>query len=144
VPVAPEFRDPDKVENFPPYFEGSTPIFWKREVFAPQTFTVKVRDRNPLDNLYVRWVSDYPEFEEAFSKLLAESMGGSVTDFSYGPIPADCKDFAQGRDATHRLVVIVSDRPFNPPPLAENVELKFNSAKDGATPIMAGWNVTCQ
>ena len=148
IPVGPDFRDPDKVENLPPFFTGSEPYFETMRT-APQTFTVKVRDRNPLDKLYVRWVSDYPEYQEAFSRILYEdnkngvTLGEGDTPIGYGPIPANCADF-RGQMATHRLVVIIADRPFLKPEEAPNTLLPFNAATLNAQPIMAGWTVTCQ
>lgn len=135
------------MENFPPYFTDSNPTFWKKEVFTPQTFTVKVRDRNPLDKLYARWVSDYPDFEEAFSKLLLaeDKVAGGSDDvtFTYGQVPADCANFAPRQDPNHRLVVFVSDRPFLPP-ADSNPDRPYDSTKGDAVTITGGWNIICQ
>lgn len=148
IPVGPDFRDPDRSINVPPYFTGSDPFF-ETAVTAPQTFTVKLKDPNPLDKLYVRWVSDYPLYSQASSRLLETkdgvTLGDGDTSVVYGPIPADCHDFSSpGQTANHRLVVIVADRPFKEPGDAENPLFRYNAATDKAQPIMAGWTVTCQ
>jgi hypothetical protein len=147
IPVGPDFRDPERVENLPPFFTGSEPFF-ERILAAPQTFTVRIQDRNPLDLLYVRWVSDYPIYAQASSRLLEAKnevvQGDGETSVSL-TILAGCGTLADPATTNHRLVVIVADRPFvEPPERASNPDYRYNAATEKAQPIMGGWTVTCQ
>ncbi len=150
VPLAPEFQDPPKVPNYPPYFVDSFPFFGV-QITAPETFEVTVADPNPQDTLYVRWVSDYPGFTQASVLLRTEesirpgvvkygTAGPPEPDGSEGPA---CAKFSSGTE--HRLVVIVSDSEFLPPELADNRDYRFNAVPPTSRtrPIMAGWNITC-
>jgi hypothetical protein len=110
---------------------------------APQDFSVVVRDVNPRDRLYVRWASDYPPFEQAASRLQAdiETTAGELPVFV---VPANCEKFAKTDSSLHRLVVIVSDRPFEKDPsMTKNPDYPYNVTAAGNIPIMAGWMVRC-
>jgi hypothetical protein len=142
VPVVPDFQDPAVSANLPPYFESSTPLFqWQR--MAPEEFSAKVIDPNPFDTLYVRWVSDYPNFQSAYSRLLQEGQVGSEAVVSYR-VPISCETFSAAAPLPHRLVVIVADQPFKKPDQADNFDNKYNSTEKPTVVIMGGWTVTCQ
>ncbi len=116
IPVAPQFDDPE--ENFPPYIIDSRPpvgsIVTASEGEAE--FTVTLADPNLADRLYVRWIFDYPTYQD-------------VTRLAEGPILPPSADGTEVRDpirmaascvvhniahglTQHRLMLAVSDRPF--------------------------------
>ena len=150
VPVAPDFQDPASVPNYQPQFLNSDPFFETTGWRSPQTFKVQVADPNPGDTLYVRWVSDYPPFTQAASLLLKEMtlppQGTPATEIKYDtslPNSMACLQLLPGLE--HRLVVIVSDRPFLSTEQFNNSPFRFNlPATMGVTStIMQGWSVTC-
>jgi hypothetical protein len=143
VPVAPEFQDPPKAPNYYPYFVESLPLF-DTTTGVPQTFEVHAGDPNPADILYVRWASDYPPFTQARSRVIDQSMVRQdlpQTEIIYKAIdPMPCEKFAPGME--HKLVVIVSDRPFVPTGVFSTRPDRFNAVEGDATiPIMRGWIV---
>lgn len=117
VPVAPSFEDPPASPNFPPVISDSDPHLGS---IVPHglALNVTVTDANVRDTLYVRWVSDYP-LATADSRVLtdvktvAPSPDGKqhFTVLSY---QTDCAALAPGL-TTHRIEVIVSDRPLKKP-----------------------------
>jgi hypothetical protein len=153
VPVAPEFQNPSAAPNYGPYFVDTDP-FAETQAIAGQDFTVRVADPNPGDVLYVRWASDYPPFVQTRSKLLVD---GATLAATGGPRPThyatrdsngvDCRDFTQfPPGADHKLVVIVSDRPFVPPAeVSTNRVDRYNAVQGDANftfpPLMAAWTV---
>jgi hypothetical protein len=142
LPVAPEFQDPPKAPNYAPFFVSFDPFAETPVTQVPLTFSVLLADPNPQDTLHVRWAADYPPFVQTRSRLLVDEqtiMPGAVPQASY-PLPAldSCKVFASGGD--HRLVVIVSDRPFRKVDTFTGV-YRFNLVEGGEPPIMAGWTV---
>lgn len=156
VPLSPDFQDPPPVANSSPKFVLGDPFFSATAIRPPQTFEVRVVDPNLQDLLYVRWASDYPPYVEAGSKLLVTPpvlmgvMAGTTQDIKNGyttfkydlssPNAMTCRDLS-GPD--HRLVVIVSDRPFLPTDQFMNSSFRYNDTVAGTSWIMAGWGVTC-
>lgn len=142
LPVAPDFQDPPKAPNYAPLFVSFDPFAETPVLQVPLTFTVLLSDPNPQDTLHVRWVADYPPFVQSRSKLLVDGqmiLPGAVPQ-SIFPLqaPDPCKAFGSGGD--HRLVVIVSDRPFRKFDQFTS-DYRFNLVEDGASPIMAGWTI---
>lgn len=161
MPVAPEFQDPAQAPNFYPYFHNTEP-FHERTVTigAGYPFVVSVGDQNLGDTLYVRWVSDYPPFLANASKVLSDAPDGLGRPIPPNPpttrqpevrppieFMVQCEGFAPGM-SVHRLVIIVSDRPFLKAPTFSG-DLRYNRVGTRADdlpvtyPIMAGWNVVC-
>jgi hypothetical protein len=164
VPLSPEFEDLPSAPNYPPHFTFYDPYI--ETPTMPQPFTVRVIDPNPDDILYVRWVSDYPPFVQGVSKLIIDGVtllpspvrkdsnpsgvvgfNDRATEYDAGPKatgPA-CGDFTRfDTGADHKLVVIVSDRPFLSP-LLNNSTFRYNQVQGDPNftlpPIMAGWTV---
>jgi hypothetical protein len=165
VPLSPAFEDPPSAPNYPPYFTGYDPYIETPNI--PQLFKVRVIDPNPGDTLYVRWVSDYPPFVQGVSKLLTDgvtlppipppkgsntsgvaAVGDRAAEYDAGPKatgPA-CGDFRQGAPgADHKLVVIISDRPFLSPDVFTNRMDRYNVVSGDPNftvpPIVAAWTV---
>ena len=152
VPLSPDFQDPSPVPNYSPHLVNSDPFAETTGLRPPQTFKVEVADPNSGDLLYVRWVSDYPPFTQADSKLLVTPpvvMGmmvgahqGTIITYELGsPNLSTCRELPAG---DHKLVVIVWDRPFLPSDQF-NIDPahRYNATVSGTAPIMAGWSVTC-
>ncbi len=160
LPVAPDFQDPLKAPNYYPYFQDTAPF--QQRTFSPAgqpvRVTVSVGDQNLGDTLYVRWVSDYPIYVQNSTKVLRDSIDGrgmpyppaSTAETEIRPpfdYDVDCLNFAPG-EQQHRVVIIVSDRPFLMPTTFSG-DLRYNlvgTRPDGfpiTYPIMTGWNVVC-
>jgi len=117
VPVAPSFEDPPASPNFPPVISNSDPRLGS---IVPHglRLSVTVTDANVRDTLYVRWVSDYP-LATADSRVLTDvkPFGPSTEgkqNYVSDSYQTDCAALAPGL-TTHRIEVIVSDRPLKKP-----------------------------
>ncbi|MBC8132386.1 MAG: hypothetical protein H7X95_05340 [Deltaproteobacteria bacterium] len=163
VPIAPDFQNPPSAPNHYPYFSNTEPIQERTVTIPPGTaggafpFVASVGDQNLGDTLYVRWVADYPPFAPNISKVLSDSQDGVGLPIPPSTPPGElrpdiplqlrCESFAPGMQQ-HRLVVIVSDRPFLKAGTFSG-DLRYNRVETRADqspvtyPIMAGWNVIC-
>ena len=122
LPVGPRFEDPPTVENFPPVIEGAQPAQGSVVTAVgsgtgtiSQTFTIMFFDPNPGDDLYVRWIGEYPPYSATSHVLTGDvkvphSLNGESLHSS-APFNVTC--FALlARTAQHAITVLVSDRPF--------------------------------
>jgi hypothetical protein len=160
VPVAPDFQNPPKGLNYYPYLLNSDPVQGSTVTLSGNqwlSFRVLVGDQNLGDTLYVRWASDYPPFAPSVSKVLVDASDGvgmaippPTKQTEIRPeifYDARCENFAPNMQQ-HRLVVIVSDRPFVKP-ASFSGDLRYNLVDTRADkslvtyPIMPGWNVNC-
>jgi hypothetical protein len=147
--VSPSFQDPPAQPNVVPFFDNSFPGLGEL-VKAPAAFEVDLSDPNRQDTVYVRWVSDYPPFTGADSKLLFEGRFPPPRDvlvqarFNVERGEVDCVGFSPfPPGATHRLALIVSDRPFLNPNDAPNTAYQFNAVElDATVAQMATWIIT--
>lgn len=135
-------------ENFPPYVISSMPyrnVVWP----APASFRVTIGDPNPGDTIHFRWVADYPPYRDETRLLYQGALAlgpASSVDLAYDTWVRDaqgtlrpCDGFVPG--AEHRLVLIVSDRPFRPARSTEEM-FRYNTVENDATfPVMIGWNL---
>jgi hypothetical protein len=118
VPVGPEWTDPES--NYPPTIYSASPpvgsILAPDPVAGtPSVVDVMLADENTDDDLFVRWLIDYPPFDEAVSRLAYQTTqpgGGEVVRprLSFAPSCGD-HQIAPGF-GSHRLMMAVSDRPF--------------------------------
>jgi hypothetical protein len=118
VPVGPEWSDPDS--NYPPSIVSATPpvgfvLGGNRDGgSASLEVTVELADQNTQDDLYLRWIVDYPPYS-ADNTVLARTdikPGGSSilrTPVIFAP---DCNHVSHAI-ADHRLMLAVSDRSFS-------------------------------
>ncbi len=116
VPVSPRFEDPE--ENFPPYLVESRPPVGSIVTAADgeAEFSVTLADPNLADRLYVRWIFDYPTYQDvtrvAEGPILPPSADGTEVRDPIR-IAASCVVHNIARGLTqHRLMLAVSDRPF--------------------------------
>jgi hypothetical protein len=111
LPVGPEFQDPAATQNFDPRILDSDPPLGAR-VTGPD-FRVTVQDPNAGDDLYVRFLADFPGLSgntrflldkrvphTADGRLLSEDVSVVVTCAALAKTPS------------HQVTVIVADRGF--------------------------------
>jgi hypothetical protein len=125
TPVAPEFQDPAASPNYAPYIQSVSPPFGS-VVSIPlsqnpvsQNFQVTVTDPNVEDNLFYRWVADYPPYTTN-TRTLADAefphmVNGQPQDAVISRTIGCTDTLAITADGQHRLEVIVADRPFAAP-----------------------------
>jgi hypothetical protein len=117
IPLGPDFQDPVSEPNDAPYIIGAIPDFTS-VVTPPQLdFSVTVTDPNVGDNLYIRWLADYPGANYrplmADPPFVAHSTNGQPLRKSVSTT-VDCflDNLAMTSDGEHRVEVLVADRPF--------------------------------
>jgi len=147
LPLAPSFEDPPAPQNYPPQIVMTDPA----AVFVlPGTLTVTVTDPNPGDDLYLRWIGEYPPITPN-SHLLApdlkitKSADGSVL-YEMRSFPnLSCASLATGVMA-HPVTALVTDRPFPDPATLTSHEDLLTKTADDSGRAEAHWiiNVNCQ
>jgi hypothetical protein len=147
VPLGPSFEDPPASPNFAPTISDSDPHVGSIAAHG-LALNVTVTDANVRDTLYVRWVSDYP-LATADSRILTDvktippSPDGKQ-HFTVVSYQTDCAALAPGL-TTHRIEVIVADRPLKKPddvtipPSARNLRFEVVDADDGVHVTTASW-----
>ena len=116
VPAGPEWTDPQT--NFPPtiVYDETTPPVGSILAMGPDggatlEVAVVLADQNTQDNLYVRWIVDYPPNQHvALPQYLPGGKQIKRLPIRYSP---SCDDDAISRDfSNHSLLLAASDRPF--------------------------------
>jgi len=119
VPVGPKWSDPEN--NYPPTIASADPPIGTMlglgiDGGAPFEVSVAVADQNTNDTLYFRWIIDYPPYSAGTIPLAYETTkpgGGPMvrTPVTYSP---SCRnDRISPTSSSHRLMLAVSDRPFD-------------------------------
>lgn len=139
VPLSPQFEDE---KNLPPYLISASPSVGTLSGENP-TFTITVQDPNPADTFYVRWLIDYPPYDSN-TKQLADNYpkpsNPAIIDFT-----PDCVLHSISNTVMrHRLMVVVSDRPFLPPKSAPP-DRPYDVTVEGSYPLRVVWlfNLEC-
>lgn len=118
VPVGPQWTDPQS--NYPPTLYSAIPpvgsvLHPALDAGASLEVEVGLADQNTKDQLYVRFIIDYPPFESGVTRLALEHIfpGGSQIERPMIPYAPNCIDdqIAHGF-STHQLLLAASDRPF--------------------------------
>ena len=113
LPVGPQFDDPEP--NFPPFIFTSDPAVG--EVFTFQEghpITVTIGDHNVGDELFMRWLVDYPNSDLNNARRADENSYLSGTTITRSPplqFSPLCASIPRGANP-HRLLLSISDRPF--------------------------------
>ncbi len=119
VPVGPKWSDPDN--NYPPTIASATPpvgTVLGHGVDGGTSGQVEVEvllaDQNMGDNLYLRWIVDYPPYVSGRTLLALETTkpGGETVVRTAALFAPDCVSIRSRTLADHRLLLAVSDRPF--------------------------------
>ena len=138
VPLAPEFEEEN---NQAPYLISATPAVGTLSAMSP-TFTLTVQDPNPTDTFQVRWLIDYPPYDKNTKQYVADYPKGNPGIIDFTP---DCILHGISNNANpHRLMVVVSDRPFLPPKLAPP-DRPYDVTEEGSHQVRAFWlfNMEC-
>ena len=148
LPLAPEFEDPPAAQNFAPLIVDSFPV--NGAVVSTPMFRVTVDDPNVADDLYVRWIADFPPFDEDSRRLgddvkLSPPAAGTLRRDAV--LLVDCTLHALARQTTtHQIMVVVADRPFLPPDQETSLDRKLTSLPKDAPRAEAHWtlNLECK
>ena len=141
VPVGPEWTDPQS--NSPPTIHSANPPVGS--ILAPDPGGASVEaeivlaDNNTDDDLFVRWLVDYPPFDETVSRLAYETTqpGGADVVRPRLRFAPSCGDDQIAPDlSSHRLMVAASDRPFLAVDPAQPV---LDAVPDGGLVVRAMW-----
>ena len=125
VPVGPDWIDPEG--NSPPTIRSADPPVGTILTRVPETeelmtVTVGLADRNTKDTLHIRFIIDYPPFDAAASRIVWRPILPGNGEVERPPLifRPNCADhtIASGPPASHRLLLAVSDRPFEDHPTA--------------------------
>ena len=114
LPIAPEFQDPPASENFSPFFQTVSPDLGFEAVIP--SFEVVVTDPNLGDDLYARWIVDYPPYSDNTRIFTQPKVTHTATgkpllqDFSFAP---SCVDNNLAKIARHQIMIVVADRDFS-------------------------------
>jgi hypothetical protein len=122
IPVGPNWQDPPGEKNAPPFVRSPMPIGGVRTAAIAPMFSVTPGDVNVRDPLFVRWITEYPDFNGstiiAFDDPIDPAPDGSETRRP-SIFPVSCAQV--NRDiTTHPITAAISDRPF----------VQFNSPND--------------
>jgi hypothetical protein len=141
VPAGPEWTDPQT--NFPPtivYDETTPPVgsvlAVDPDAGAPQVKAV-LADKNTQDNLYVRWIIDYPPNQPGVSHVTLEQRlpGGNQT-INFAPDCTANGNAISRNFSNHRLLLAVSDRPFANPDISQP---PFDAVPSGNFLVEGSW-----
>jgi hypothetical protein len=119
IPVGPKWSDPDN--NYPPTIVSANPPVGTVLGRGPDGGTsgqveveVSLADQNQGDNLYLRWIVDYPPYVSGRTLLALETTkpGGETVVRTPAIFAPDCVSIRSRTLADHRLLLAISDRPF--------------------------------
>ncbi len=135
LPLAPEFQ---AVDNAQPIVVKADPPIGSDVQNEEMAFAVTLRDPNPGDRLYARWLVDYPRSETPAMMPGREDVVPPPEDPTAMPDPIrfkpDCVQHAISNASNqHRLMLVVSDRPF-----IKETDPKLQNYWD-SIPSSAGW-----
>ena len=140
IPIGPEFTDP---ENYPPFVVSSSPA--EGEVLSVATgsrqVTLRVGDQNIGDQLFIRWLIDYPAYSAA-SRIGRDDRAPTTGEAFRGPVAfvPDCRDHNIARELPeHRVTASISDREFLPQTGSVPSEARFDSVPEGAHRLRVTW-----
>lgn len=146
LPIGPEFQDPPASQNFAPFISDSSPPLGSIVTEVAGTvppLRVTVTDPNIADDLFVRWVADYPR-RSSNTRLLGDQMVSHSTNGQ--PLRQDVSKtldciYNLAPIAQHQVVVIVADREFLSPPPEDDLA----SVKAPGFAVLGSWivNLNC-
>lgn len=148
LPLAPVFEDPPAAQNFAPVIVDSFPVNGK--VVSTPMFRVTVDDPNIGDELFVRWIADFPPYTENSRPLGDDvrvpppAVGTLRPDVSR---TIDCVLHSLVKNVpTHHIMVVVADRKFRPPDQETDLDRKLTSLPKDAPRAEAHWtlNLECK
>ena len=140
VPAGPEWIDPPG--NSLPSIQRAVPPLGSALTLAidagePLMVDVVLADQDTRDNLYARWIIDYPPFDPSISRLARQDIqpgGGQVERPSLRFAPNCVLHGIAPGFSNHRLLLAVSDRSFDP-----SNEAAPDQVQSGTSRIEAVW-----
>jgi hypothetical protein len=148
IPMGPDFDKPET--NYPPYVVTSSPTVG--EIFTPGTtedgrqLSVTLLDYNIHDNLFIRFLVDYPGTDTSPAHLFfrVEIPPTGMPERSPVRIQPTCGVIKVG-PGTHRLLMAVADRPYFDALLGQDVdpEAPLDSVPEDANRIRLVWTLNC-
>jgi hypothetical protein len=119
LPLAPEFEEELRA---PPFVVTSKPAFGSMVGASETVFEVEVQDPNATDDLHVRWVIDFPPYDENLSRKIDYSIQknrgpGQVNRHRVAFSPNCLLHLITPAVSQHRLMLLISDRPFEEAPM---------------------------
>jgi hypothetical protein len=140
LPIGPEF-EPER--NMPPFVVRAEPPVGSIIRDPNQVFQVTVEDPNRLDDLHIRWLIDYPPFNENITRTaLAISVGRSGPDKpNQHPLPfkPECVHLISPTLSQHTLLLVISDRPFVDDTVGSGGERILDQVRTGAFRLPLSW-----
>jgi hypothetical protein len=140
LPIGPEF-EPER--NLSPFLIRAEPPIASIITDPDQVFQVLVEDPNRLDDLHVRWLIDYPPFSENLTRTgLAIPVGARGPDvpnqhaLAFKP---ECVNLISPALTQHRLLLVISDRPFIEDTVGQGDERILDQTRPGAFRLPLSW-----
>jgi hypothetical protein len=144
VPVGPQFQDPLAAPNYAPRITYTNPPegSWS----SGRTFQITVTDSNVGDTLFVRWIAEYPDYQDGTRTLRTDPVP-PPTNGNETPTPAPAMTFecdpdnpAENGLVGHQILVVVADQPFT-----DSDKRRPDMVKEGGLTDRASWtlNYTC-
>jgi hypothetical protein len=144
LPISPQFEDSPADPNFAPELVTARPAQGSIVTIlpsSPQTFEITVKDPNPGDTLFVRWISDYPPYSVSSGIYGADVMLAPPTNGQPRTASVDVACLSSlSRDRLHPLTVLVADRKF-PNDSSATREAQLTAIPDDARKIEVNWVV---
>jgi hypothetical protein len=143
LPIAPEFQDPPTSLNYAPVFQTTDPELGA--IVTNPMFEVTVTDPNVGDDLYYRWIADFPPFSENTRILLPETkvphpVNGNLQSADL-MIKPDCVLNNLAKLPRHQIMVVVADRPFAPAQLEPTQAIDLTRVPKVAGEVIATWTL---
>jgi hypothetical protein len=147
LPLAPQFTDPPAQENFAPVILDTHPL--QGTITMSTTFSVVVTDPNVTDDLWVRWIGEYPPFSLNSERLMddqhiSHSVDGTLLQ-STQSITLNCLYPLNRQVTQHPIMALITDRPFLPTDGDASVQTILTGISPGAQKAEAHWvlNLDC-
>jgi hypothetical protein len=143
LPIGPEFQDPPATQNYAPLILAAEPPLGAR-VTGP-SFRVTVQDPNVGDDLYVRFVADFPPVGEnmKFLKDVKVEHNPDGTLLSKD-VPLEVKCSGVVPLPSHQITVIVADRKFSQDERSPTQPANPLSLPDEARRVIGTWTLNLE
>ena len=117
IPVAPDFQDPVSSPEVAPWIHDPVPVFNSSVSVDPKhpgVITVQVTDPNIGDQLYQRWIVNFPETNPTLQTVTVLDSTISRGDLPTGvaETTVHCGDSWTLNPAEQQIELIVADGPF--------------------------------
>jgi len=147
IPLGPEFQDPSGAPNSPPRLVSVSPDQGTTVTKDPATFSVTLSDNNVGDPLFVRWIVEYPPFNDINTKSPQDDEIPPPQDGSLvrRPVSFEPNCFKLNvTTSTHQITAAVSDSRFIGG--SQSTESDLLLTEDGLRPALVNWTLikNCQ